>query len=184
VKNLRPCLIGGIAYPSQSAAADALGVTRQRVHQLVVRPHDGRRTQANCRPVMIDNVSYSSIADAAKELGVSYWSARYFAKLGTLPRQRKRRTASPKATTAPPQQPPMRNAMKTLQRIIVVLETSTWIARLPHSQLSAIAKAREILREQENSLRGEILRMSSKRYARARDPLAGLIEFDVKRHTP
>lgn len=37
MRKLKPCTIGGVDYPSHVAAAAALGVTRQRIHQLAAQ---------------------------------------------------------------------------------------------------------------------------------------------------
>jgi len=150
MKSPRACTIDGVTYPSQTAAAAALGLTRQRIHQLATQVPAGPRRQPSPVPVTIDDVVYPSVAEAAKSLGVSYWAARYFAKTGRTTPPRSRRTAK---AAAGPSKPPLRNAAKTLRRIVVTLDTSIWIARLPLPRQRAIAKARRILMEQECSLR-------------------------------
>jgi hypothetical protein len=151
MSKLKPCSIRGVDYASHSAAAVALGLTRQRIHQLAAQSHNGRRIRAGARPVTIDDVTYPSIAGAAGALGVSYWVARYLARLGTATRRRKRPPASSRAQ-AKPDQPPMRNAIKILRRMVVILNSSRWIRRLPESHRGEIAKARRILQHQADLL--------------------------------
>jgi len=148
--NLRPCTIQGISYPSQTAAAAALGLTRQRVHQLAARTPAGLKPRTTQTPITIDNVVYPSVAEAAASLGVSYWAARYFAKTGRATSLGSRRTGKGAVRRS---KPPFRNAAKTLQRVVANLDASIWIVRLPLSQQRAIAKARRILIEQECFLR-------------------------------
>jgi|SRR5215813_3116519 len=149
--NPKPCTIGGIAYPSQSAAAIALGLTKQRIHQLLTEPYHRQNTTTKARShVTIDGTAYESTAAAARALGVSYWAARYLVKLGGWPRCHKRRTAATRKSR--PRQPPMRNAANIIQRTVDILATSIWIARLPISQQCKIAKAREILQNQADAL--------------------------------
>ena len=50
----------------------------------------------------------------------------------------------------------MRNAFKILQRMVDVLATSIWIARLPVSQQCQITRARQILQEQADVLLARI----------------------------
>jgi len=151
MSKLKPCSIRGVDYASHSAAAAALGLTRQRIHQLAVQSHNGRKIRAGARPVTIDDVTYPSVASAAGALGVSYWVARYLARLGTATRRRKRPPAPSKAQ-ARLDQPPMRNAIKILHRMVVILDSSRWIRRLPELHKGEIAKARCILQHQADLL--------------------------------
>jgi hypothetical protein len=157
MRKLKPCSIRGVAYPSHAAAAAALGLTRQRIHQLVAQPHNGRKARVPSKPVTIDGVTYPGIADAASALSVSYWTARYFARLGTMPRRRKRPPDASEAR-AKPDQPPLRNAMKIIRRAAMTLESSVWIRRLPLSNQRAIASARHILQQQADLLEGQVSR--------------------------
>ena len=147
----KPCSIRGVAYSSHAAAAAALGLTRQRVHQLAAQAEDGRKLRIGSKPVTIDGVTYPSTAEAADALGVSYWVARYLARSGTAARRCRR---SPAANGAPPKagHPPMRNAIKILRRTAALLESSVWIRRLPASHHCEIAKARHMLQQQADSL--------------------------------
>lgn len=153
MSKLKPCSIRGVDYPSRSAAAAALGLTRQRIHQLAKQPLNGCKVRAGSKPVAIDGVTYGSVADAAAALGVSYWVARYLAKLGTVSRRRRRAPASLKArAVAKPDRPPLRNAIKIIRRVVVTLESSVWIRRLPQSNQRAIAEALTVLHQQAASL--------------------------------
>ncbi len=151
MRKLKPCSIGGVAYPSHAAAAAALGLTRQRIHQLVAQPEGRCKVRNGCQPVTIDGVSYPSTTEAAGALGVSYWVARYLAKSGTAMR-RTRKPPQSAAETAKPDHPPTRNAIKILRRMAATLESSVWIRRLPDSRRCEIARARHILREQADLL--------------------------------
>ena len=149
----KPCSIRGVDYPSRSAAAAALGLTRQRIHQLATQPLNGCRVRAGSKPVAIDGVAYASVSDAAVALGVSYWVARYLAKLGTVSRRSRRAPASLPATAiAKPDRPPLRNAIKIIRRVVVTLESSVWIRRLPQSHRRAIAEALTVLQQQAATL--------------------------------
>ena len=153
MSKLRPCSIRGVDYPSRSAAAAALGLTRQRIHQLATQPSNGRKARTRSKPITIDGVTYPGVAHAAGALGVSYWVARYLAKLGTVSRRCRRAPASLKANaTAKPDRPPLRNAIKTIHRVVVTLERSVWIRRLPQSNQRAIAEALTVLQQQAASL--------------------------------
>jgi hypothetical protein len=153
MSKLKPCSIRGVDYPSRSAAAAALGLTRQRIQQLATRPSDGRKAGARSKPVTIDGVTYPGVAHAAGTLGVSYWVARYLAKLGTVSRRSRRASASSKATAiAKPDRPPLRNAIKVIRRAVVTLESSVWIRRLSPSHQRAIAEALIVLQQQAASL--------------------------------
>jgi hypothetical protein len=150
MRKLKPCSIRGVDYPSHSAAAAALGLTRQRIHQLAVQPHNGRKLRAGTKPVAIDGVTYRSVADAAAALGVSYWAARYIAKSGTLPLRPQRAALAKPAPK--PDRPPLRNAIKIIRRVATTLECSTWIRRLPASNRCAIAEACHLLQQQADLL--------------------------------
>jgi hypothetical protein len=153
VSKLKPCSIRGVDYPSRSAAAAALGLTRQRIHQLATLPSNGRKARARSKPVTIDGVTYPSVAQAAGALGVSYWVARYLAKLGTVSRRCRRVPVSSKASViAKPDRPPLRNAIKIIRRVVVTLESSVWIRRLPQSHQRAIAEALNVLQRQAAAL--------------------------------
>ena len=153
MSKLKPCSIRGVDYPSRSAAAAALGLTRQRIHQLATQPLNGCKVRAGSKPVAIDGVTYGSVVDAAAALGVSYWVARYFAKLGTASRRRPRAPASLNArAVAKPDRPPLRNAIKAIRRAVATLESSVWIRRLPSSNRRAIAGALAVLQRQAASL--------------------------------
>jgi hypothetical protein len=131
MSKLKPCSIRGVDYPSRSAAAAALGLTRQRIQQLATLPSDGRTAGARSKPVTIDGVTYPGVVHAAGALGVSYWVARYLAKLGTVSRRSRRAPASSKTRAiAKPDRPPLRNAIKVIRRVVVTLESSVWIRRL------------------------------------------------------
>jgi len=155
MRKLKPCRIRGVAYPSHAAAAAALGLTRQRIRQLARQPGGDRKKPPGGKPVTIDGTTYASIADAANALAVSYWAARYFVRLGTMPRRRRamQATANPTAR-AKPHHPPVRNAVKVMRRIVLTLERSIWIRRLPPQNQCAIVKARQILQEQADMLAG------------------------------
>lgn len=136
MSKLKPCSIRGVDYPSRSAAAAALGLTRQRIHQLAKQPLNGCKVRAGSKPVAIDGVTYGSVAHAAAALGVSYWAP-----------------ASLKArAVAKPDRPPLRNAIKIIRRVVVTLESSVWIRRLPQSNQRAIAEALTVLHQQAASL--------------------------------
>ena len=153
MSKLKPCSIRGVDYPSRSAAAAALGLTRQRIHQLATQPLNGCRVRAGSKPVAIDGVAYASVSDAAVALGVSYWVARYLAKLGTVSRRCRRAPVSSKASViAKPDRPPLRNAIKIIRRVVVTLESSVWIRRLPQSHRRAIAGALTVLQRQAAAL--------------------------------
>lgn len=153
MSKLKPCSIRGVDYPSHSAAAAALGLTRQRIHQLATQPCNGRKARARSKPVTIDGVTYPGVAHAAEALGVSYWVARYLAKLGTVSRRCRRPPASLKAgEIAKPDRPPLRNAIKIIRRVVVTLESSVWIRRLPQSNQRAITEALSVLQRQAASL--------------------------------
>src|SRR5262249_42252246 len=68
MRKLKPCCIRGVAYPSHAAAAAALGLTRQRIHQLARQPGEDRKKPQGGKPVMIDGTTYASVADAADAL--------------------------------------------------------------------------------------------------------------------
>lgn len=149
----KPCSIRGVDYPTRSAAAAALGLTRQRIHQLATQPLNGCKVRAGSKPVAIDGVTYASVADAADVLGVSYWVARYLAKLGTVSRRSRRAPSSFQATAiTKPERPPLRNAIKIIRQVVVTLESSVWIRRLPQSHRRAIAEALTVLQQQAASL--------------------------------
>jgi hypothetical protein len=153
MSKLKPCSIRGVDYPSRSAAAAALGLTRQRIQQLATLPSDGRTAGARSKPVTIDGVTYPGVVHAAGALGVSYWVARYLAKLGTVSRRSRRAPASSKARAiAKPDRPPLRNAIKVIRRVVVTLESSVWIRRLAPSHQRAIAEALTVLQQQAASL--------------------------------
>jgi len=154
MRKLKPCCIRGVAYPSHAAAAAALGLTRQRIHQLARQPGEDRRKPQGGKPVTIDGTTYASVADAADALAVSYWAARYFARLGTAPQRRAMRTKANSTARAKPRHPPVRNAIKVMRRVVLILEGSIWIRRLPPQNQCAIAKARQILQEQADLLAG------------------------------
>jgi hypothetical protein len=149
MRKLKPCTIGGVDYPSHAAAAVAIGVTRQRIHQLAAQMPNGRKIRTDGKPVTIDGVTYPSTADAAGALGVSYWVARYLARSGTAAQRGKRRRPS---GSAKPDHPPTRNAVKILRRMAGLLESSIWIRRLPSPHHCEIAKARHILQQQADLL--------------------------------
>jgi len=151
MSKLKPCSIRGVDYPSHAAAAVALGLTRQRIHQLAAQPLNGCKIRTGSKPVTIGGVSYPSTAQAAAALSVSYWVARYLARLGTATRRRKRPPASSDAKTKT-DQPPMRNAIKILRRMVVILDSSCWIRRLPELHKHEIVKARRILQHQADLL--------------------------------
>jgi hypothetical protein len=156
MSKLKPCSIRGVAYPSRAAAAAALGLTRQRIHQLAAQPDGGRKVRTDARPVTIDGVSYGSTAEAAGALGVSYWVARYLAKSGTVPQGSRKPALA--ARNAAPDYPPTRNAIKLLRRMAVALESSVWIRRLPEPRRCEIGRARHILQEQADLLLKESAR--------------------------
>src|SRR5262249_25126412 len=120
----KPCTIDGIAYPSQSVAAITLGLTKQRIHQIVTSSCL-KTTVKHSGHVTIDGTIYESSAAAASALGVSYWATRYLARLGRWPRRRKRRTDATRRSA--PKRPPVRNAAKIIQRTIDTLATSVWV---------------------------------------------------------
>jgi len=151
MSKLKPCSIRGVDYPSHAAAAAALGVTRQRVHQLAAQAQDGCKHRTGSKPVTIDGVTYPGTAAAAEALGVSYWVARYLARVGTAAR-RWRRPPTAKDVPAKAGRPPMRNAIKMLRRMADLLEASVWIRRLPASHHCEIAKARHILQQEADRL--------------------------------
>ncbi len=151
MRKLKPCSIRGVAYPSHAAAAAALGLTRQRIHQLAAQSVGGRKVRKECKPVTIDGMSYRSTTEAAGTLGVSYWVARYLARSETATRCS--RKPPPSATgKAMPNHPPTRNAIRMLLRIVVTLESSIWIRRLPSPYHCEIVKARHILQQQADLL--------------------------------
>jgi hypothetical protein len=151
MRKLKPCSIHGVGYPSHSAAAAALGLTRQRIHQLVAQSECGRKVGNRCKPITIGDVTYRSTAEAAGALSVSYWVARYLAKSGKATRRCRQRAACP-ATKANANQPPTRNAVKLLRRMAAVLQSSVWIRRLPLPHHREIAKAGRILQRQADLL--------------------------------
>jgi hypothetical protein len=151
VRKLRPCSIRGVAYASHAAAAAALGLTRQRIHQLAAQTQEHRTIRARVKPVTIDGVTYASMAEAAGALGVSYWVARYLARSGTATR-RARRPTNLATTNARREHPPTRNAVKLLRRMTALLDSSIWIKRLPAPRRRAIGKARHILDRQADLL--------------------------------
>lgn len=151
MSKLKPCSIRGVDYPSRSAAAAALGLTRQRIHQLATLPSGGRKAPPRSKPVTIDGVTYPGVAHAADALGVSYWVARYLAKLGTVSR-RCRPTPASSTAIAKPDRPPLRNAIKIIRRVVVTLESSVWIRRLPLSHQRTIAEALTVLQQQAAAL--------------------------------
>ncbi len=71
-------------------------------------------------------------------------------------RRRSRPVASPAQRR--PHQPPVRNAIKLIRRIVATLEGSIWIRRLPPSNQCGIVKARQILQEQADLLAATALR--------------------------
>jgi hypothetical protein len=149
----KPCSIRGVDYPSRSAAVAVLGLTRQRIHQLAAQPLNGCKVRVGSKPVVIDGVTYASVAGAAAALGVSYWVARYLAKLGTVSRRSRRAPASLQARAiAKPERPPLRNAIKIIRRVVAMLESSVWIRRLPQSHRRAIAEALTVLQQQAATL--------------------------------
>lgn len=147
----KPCTIRGVAYPSHAAAAAALGVTRQRIHQLAAQIPNGRVIRTGGKPVTIDGVTYSSTAQAAGALGVSYWAARYLARSGATAQRGKPPRPSVSGSTKA-DHPPTRNAVKILRRVAGLLESSVWIRRLPLPHHCEIAKARHILQQQADLL--------------------------------
>ena len=147
MRKRKPCSIYGVSYPSHSAAAAALGLTRQRIHQLVAQSESGRKLRKRCKPVTIGGVTYLSTTEAARALGVSYWVARYLAKSGRVTRRCRQRAACSMAK-AESNQPPTRNAVNILRRVAAVLQSSVWIRRLPLSHYREIAKAGRILQRQ------------------------------------
>ena len=70
-----PVKIRGVVYPTQRAAAKALGVSPQTVHHALERGTEDNiglgRQNNNARPVTIDGVTYRSRAEAARRLGIS-----------------------------------------------------------------------------------------------------------------
>jgi hypothetical protein len=151
MRKLKPCSIRGVSYPSHSAAAAALGLTRQRIHQLVAQPESGRKVGRGRKPVTIGGVTYPSTAEAASALSVSYWVARYLAKSPKVTRRCRRRAAHSSAK-ARSNQPPTRNAVNILCRMAAVLRSSVWIRRLPLSHYREIVKAGCILQQQADLL--------------------------------
>jgi hypothetical protein len=151
MRKLKPCSIRGVVYASHAAAAAALGLTRQRIHQLAAQPQEGRKVRACAKPVTIDGLTYPSTAEAAGALGVSYWVARYLARSGTATR-RARPPAITAAMTTRREHPPTRNAVKLLRRMATLLDSSIWIRRLPAPCRREIAKARHILERQADLL--------------------------------
>jgi len=152
MRKLRPCTIRGVAYPSHAAAAAALGVTRQRVHQLAAQTPNGRKIRTGGKPVTIGDVTYLSTAEAAGALGVSYWVARYLVRSGTAAAARRGKRPPPGDASARPERPPTRNAVKLLRRLAGMLESSVWIRRLSPAHHCEIAKARHILQQQADLL--------------------------------
>jgi len=150
MRQLKPCTIRGVAYPSHAAAAAALGVTRQRIHQLAAQTLNGRTIRTGGKPVTVDGVTYSNTAQAAAALGVPYWVARSLGRSGTQ-RGKRRPSGSGSAKT---DHPPTRNAVKILRRVAALLESSVWIRRLPPPHHCEIAKARHILQQQADLLGG------------------------------
>lgn len=76
-----PCRINGRVYPSQRAAAKALGVTPQAICNAIIRGNEdnvgrfkGQKGNLNARhiPVVIFGRSYRSKLAASKSLGVPY----------------------------------------------------------------------------------------------------------------
>ena len=65
MRKLKPCWIRGVAYASHAAEATALGLGRQRIHQLARQAGDGRRRRPASKPVTIDGTTYPCVADAA-----------------------------------------------------------------------------------------------------------------------
>src|SRR5215468_11782725 len=106
MRKLKPCTIRGVAYPSHAAAAAALGLTRQRVHQLAAQTPNGRKIRTAGKPVTIDGVTYLSMAEAAGALGVSYWVARYLVRSGTAAARRGKRPPPSGDASAKPERPP------------------------------------------------------------------------------
>jgi hypothetical protein len=79
--------------------------------------------------------------------------ARYLAKLGTVSRRSRRAPASSKTRAiANPDRPLLRNVIKVIRRVVVTLESSVWIRRLPPSHQRAIAEALTVLQQQAASL--------------------------------
>lgn len=70
-----PVRIRGVIYPSQRAAAKALGVSPASVNNALERGAEDSiglgRQNNNARPVTIDGVTYRSRAEAARRLGIS-----------------------------------------------------------------------------------------------------------------
>lgn len=67
-------VIRGVTYPSQAAAARALGVNERAIVSALDRGTvDNVGLGRNChskRPVLLDGVKYDSIADAARSIGM------------------------------------------------------------------------------------------------------------------
>ena len=145
MRKQKPCTIGGVAYPSRSEAACALGLTKQRICQLVTQHNRQRKTETTFRkPIMIEGTQFGSIAAAARALGMSYWATRYAVKRCGRPR-RAQVSDDPQQGDRIGNRPPMRNAVRIIQRTIDVLVASTWVSRLPISQRREIAEALDIL---------------------------------------
>lgn len=74
-----PVRIRGVVYPSQRAAAKALGVTPSAVYNALERGAEDNiglgRQNNNAKPVTIDGVTYRSRAEATRRLGISKYEA-------------------------------------------------------------------------------------------------------------
>ncbi|WP_146038586.1 NUMOD1 domain-containing DNA-binding protein [Paracoccus sp. SY] len=90
-----PCHINGQFYPSQKAAAEALGVTPNAISNAIihgrednVRRFKGHKGNLNARhiPVVIFGRRYRSKLAAAKALGVNYRTFRRWLENGELGR--------------------------------------------------------------------------------------------------
>lgn len=75
--------IRGKTYPSQIAAARALGVSRQRISQIVNKKERPRKERSGF-PTVIRGVLYPSQSAAARALGVSANSVSHGLNNGTL----------------------------------------------------------------------------------------------------
>ena len=71
-----------------------------------------------------------------------------------------------------PDRPPLRNAINVIRRVVVTLESSVWIRRLPPSHQRAIAEALIVLQQQAASL-GEQESRAAQREGGAAGPAAG-----------
>jgi hypothetical protein len=170
MRKLKPCSIHGVTYPSHSAAAAALGLTRQRIHQLVARS-GSPKVSNRCKPVTIGGVTYRSTAEAASTLGVSYWVARYLAKSGKATRRCRQRAACSSAN-GNASQPPTRNAVNLLRRVAAVLQSSIWIRRLPSCHYREIVKAGRILEQQADLLQSSVQSRPQRTESRSMDGTA------------